>query len=255
MAKITNTSKVTTTYKLPDQTEKTSEIESNLSVTENMSTSFTKVKNATKEYVITGEEVEITTLLTNISDYDVTDVSLVDTITGGTFKPGSVTIGSTPYIDMDPTTGIELPSSIAKQSGSTLISYTVVANNEAGVSKITIDSEITYTVNERTDLKEDLEQLSINISQVGLEITKTSDKTAVISGETLTFQNVVKNIGTLTHTSVRFFDTLPVGTQFVVGSVKIDKVSQPTYDPTTGFDLEDLTPNKEIEVTFDVTVE
>lgn len=52
-----------------------------------------------------------------------------------------------------------------------------------------------------------------------------------------------------------FKDAIPAGTQFVAGSVKIDDVSYPAYDPAVGFSIKDLKPGESTKVEFDVTVE
>ena len=93
MAKINNTSTVTYKYTLPDTTVKSSSANSNFSSTENMTTSFTKVKSANKTYAMAGDEIQITLVLTNNSDYDITDISIKDTIdTKATFKTSVSTL-------------------------------------------------------------------------------------------------------------------------------------------------------------------
>ena len=52
-----------------------------------------------------------------------------------------------------------------------------------------------------------------------------------------------------------FKDAIPAGTQFVAGSVKIDDVAYPAYDPAVGFSIKDLKPGESTKVEFDVTVE
>lgn len=48
--------------------------------------------------------------------------------------------------------------------------------------------------------------------------------------------------------------SFPAGTTFTAGSVKIDGVAQPAYNPQTGFDLLDLPVGDSVTVEFDVTV-
>lgn len=255
MAKITNISKVTSKYTLPDTTSHTSEVESNVSETENMTTSFLKEKSVSKLYAIPKDEVEVTLKLTNNSSYDVENVTITDTIgTGATFKAGSVTIDDTPHDSEDPTTGITLPNSIEKNT-STTIKYTIVIDESPTTAQVELDGNVVYSVNEVTDLEEATPQAEVAITNNGIVIEKTSDKTAVISGDKLLFQNVIKNIGTVKHTEVKFSDQMPEGTTFVPDSVKIDNVVKAGYDPATGFELDDIEPNTNITVTFEVLVD
>lgn len=89
--KITNQSNLTSQITLPDDTTEQVSTDSNISETENMTTSFLKVKSSAKTYAKPNEEVEQTIVLTNNSEYDIFDVSIIDTISvGATFKEGSV---------------------------------------------------------------------------------------------------------------------------------------------------------------------
>lgn len=48
--------------------------------------------------------------------------------------------------------------------------------------------------------------------------------------------------------------TFPAGTTFVAGSVKINGISYPAYNPQTGFDLPALAVGESVTVEFDVKV-
>ena len=97
--------------------------------------------------------------------------------------------------------------------------------------------------------------MEINISNNVITIDKTSDISAVVSGQILTFQNVITNKGALKNTEITFKDELPDGTNFVEGSVEIDGVSQPTFDPVAGFMIKDLNVGDEVTVSFKVKVD
>lgn len=254
MSKITNISQVTSTYELPDKTTKQSDVKSNESNTVNMTTSFVKTHSSAKNYGEPNEEIEQTITLTNNSEYSITNLSLEEMIdTGASFKPGSLIIDSESKPDEDITNSIDLETLTAGQTK--VIKYTLVVDETPTVDTIEVYSTVTYSVNEATDLTEDTNIDTINVSKNIITITKTSDKSVVIKGDTIKFQNVIENKGNLTNTEVTFIDPIPVGTTFVDGSVYVDGVQQAGSNPTVGFKIDDLTPNKSITITFEVTVD
>lgn len=254
MAKITNQSSLTSKYTLPDGGEEVNNIQSNVSQTENMTLSFTKERKSAKDYGFPKDNILQTLTLTNSSDYEITDIRIKDNISAdGTFKAGSLKIDETPYPDYDPVTGFTLPNSIGV-SHSSVITYELEIAEEPQSDIINVQSTITYSVNEVDDLVETSNIVEISIKTESITIEKTSTKSVVIKGQTLTFQNVVKNNGNLTNTEVVFKDDIPEGTTFVENSVYIDNENKVGYDPAVGFSLEDLTPGAVVTILFDVTV-
>ena len=253
MSKITNQSTLTSKYKVGG-IEQSIETKSNISTTENMTEAFTKVLSSAVTEAIAKEEIEQTLVLTNTGDITITEISIKNTISAGaTFKAGSLTIDDVSQSTFNPVTGYELQKDIA--NGETVtVKYTIVIDDEPTVSEVTDTAEITYTVGEVDNLVENSNTVTIDIKNDVIKIVKTSSASAVIKGQTLTFQNVITNEGDVTNTELVFKDPIPAGTTFVDGSVKIDNVSQPTYNPETGFSLNDLEPNGQIVVTFDVTI-
>ncbi len=254
MSKITNISQVTSTYQLPDQTTKQSDVKSNQSNTENMTTSFTKVHSSAKNFGEPNAEIEQTITLTNNSEYPITNLNVEEMIdTGASFKEGSLVVDGASKPDDDLTNGVDLGELSAGQSK--IIKYTLVIDETPTVESVEVYSLITYDVNEAVGLNEYTNTDTINISNNVITITKTSDKSVVIKGDKIKFQNVIENKGNLTNTDVTFIDLIPEGTSFVVGSVYVDGNQQAGSDPSVGFKIDDLTPNKSITITFEVTVD
>ncbi len=82
-----------------------------------------------------------------------------------------------------------------------------------------------------------------------------SDKTTVRVGE-----NVRNTIVITNHSTTKLFRnyfTVPQtdGASFVEGSVKINGVAQPTYNPLTGFELPDLKPDETIIIEYEIKAE
>lgn len=83
---------------------------------------------------------------------------------------------------------------------------------------------------------------------------KNVDKAFAVKGDILTYTSVIQNTGSIPVTDVIFKDEIPTGTTFVNGSVTINGVSYPAYNPQTGFALPDLPVGDHVTVEFDVTV-
>lgn len=123
-----------------------------------------------------------------------------------------------------------------------------------GVKKVDLYSVVTYKYGRETRSKNS-NVYSIEVPHGEIVIVKTSDKTAVIKGQKLLFQSIIKNTGSLQNTDVFFSDDIPQGTTYVPESVKIDNISYPEYDPQVGFSLESINGKSQKIVTFEVLVD
>jgi len=86
--------------------------------------------------------------------------------------------------------------------------------------------------------------------QPDLELTKTADKTQVISGNSLTYTLTLKNVGAALATGVKVRDVLPAGVTFVSSNP-----SQGTYTQATGiWDVGTVAVGATITLTINVTV-
>lgn len=253
MAEIINQSTVTSKYTLPDFSSKTNTVKSNVVSTLNMSEFFTKVRTSTQQYGIPGEEIEQILTLANFSEFEISNVRISDTITSGaSFKSGSMIIDDVEYPTYNPSNFV-LPESILAGE-SVIVKYKIIIDEQPTSNSLDITSNITYLV-EGVELSEDSNSVTINIYDCKLEIKKTSNYSAVKSNDIMTFQNVITNTGNVKVTSLKFKDELPPKTIFVAGSVKVDEIEKPTFDPAIGFALDDLDVGGEIVVTFKVQIE
>lgn len=91
------------------------------------------------------------------------------------------------------------------------------------------------------------EVLTSSVSRV-----KSSDKFFLNEGETAKQNIVVTNNSGATLSSMFFRDTMSSGATHVPGSVVVNGVSQPSYDPAAGFALDDIPAggNTSIEYTI-----
>ena len=87
-----------------------------------------------------------------------------------------------------------------------------------------------------------------------MSIVKSVDKAFALKGDILNYTSVITNTGSIPVTDVVFKDAIPAGTMFVNGSVTIDGVSYPAYNPETGFFVANLTPQANSTIAFQVQI-
>lgn len=253
MAKITNQSTLTSSYTLPDYTKKSLTTQSNVSETENMTTSFLKDKSCVRTHVVANDDVEIVLNLQNDSPYEITNVQIKDTIGGdATFVEGSVEVDGVSQPTFDIQSSITLPSPIAAGSEAE-VTYHIKIVDEPQTTSVSCVSDVTYEVN-GVSLEEQTNSVDLAIETLEISLEKTSDAEVVVAGQELTFQNVIRNDGTVKATELFFSDPIPEGTTFVENSVKIDDVGMANYNPQTGFRVPDLDVGGQMTITFKVTV-
>lgn len=84
---------------------------------------------------------------------------------------------------------------------------------------------------------DDLVIQEANVNTI-LSSTKTVDKEFAKIGDTLNYTVVLKNTGSSTIQNIAFYDTIPTGTNFLTGTVKINNVGFGALNPTPpGFTL------------------
>lgn len=81
---------------------------------------------------------------------------------------------------------------------------------------------------------------------------KSGDKLFLQEGETSLHTVVITNNSQTQLFNMVFKDTMSNGATYVSGSVTVDGVSQPTYDPIAGFALPSLTPAQSVTVTYTI---
>ncbi len=255
MSKIENQSVLTSKFQLPDQSEKEIETKSTVSSTEYMTDSFTKLRTSVKSYGMADEDILQTLTLTNNSEYDITVTNIAETISmAGSYKPNSISIDGEERPDLDLMKGFGLENPIKGSGGTTEITFILTISDKPTSDIVTSLTTITYNVNEREGMIEKSNILELSIVDEKITFTKTSDKSTVARGESLTFVHEIKNEGSTKNTDLFFKDSLPDGVTFDVGSVLVDDVEQASYNPIEGFSLGDLEVGSSIKVQFSVTV-
>ena len=85
-----------------------------------------------------------------------------------------------------------------------------------------------------------------------ITMVKSSDSTFLAEGATALQTIVFTNNSSVNMTSLSFTDTMTAGASYVAGTVRVNGVSQPTYDPATGFALPDIPAGGSTTVTYNI---
>ena len=121
---------------------------------------------------------------------------------------------------------------------------------------ITNQSNVTYNAVEpnKPGVPGSLASNTVNTEVLSYAISKKAscDKTSLKEGESAHVTLTITNNSSAKLTQNFLSNPTYKGAGYVAGSVKINNVVQPTYDPFTGFALPDLNPGETITVEYDI---
>ena len=177
--------------------------------------------------------------------------------TGATFVTDSVTIDNNSYVGYDPNIGFPLPNILP--DGASIVSFKATITSVPTPPKVDNHANISYKYKINPTGQDYIDSalsntVTTNINQITVTNTKTVDKLYAKVTDTLTYTSVIKNNGNIIITDTNFTDIIEPETTFIPGSVTIDNVPYPDFNPAVGFTLETIAPNKTITVVFKVTV-
>ena len=213
------------------------------------------VKSADRAYAAVGEQINYTLTVTNNGSIQADTVVLEDLLPDeATLVPGSIQIDGIPY-------GGTLPISfgpLAAQDSVTITFSAKVNTFPAGnpvfdivQANYTFTPFPGYSVSETSNSN----YVGVYIVEIDIGVVKSVDKAVAEIGEELLYTSVVTNNSSLPLTGVVFTDVIPIETTYVAGSVVLNGVPQPAYNPSTGFPLPNLLPGQSATVTFRVTIQ
>lgn len=204
-----------------------------------------------------GETARQTVTITNNSQVNLYNLIFSDTLSqGATYVAGSVAVNGVDQPSYDLSAGFPLPDLAIGQA--VVVSYTIRANDPMTQSPVTNFATLAYTVTDPArgpvNFSEDTNTVELPVVSNRITVVKSVDKTVAEKGDNLHYTSVITNTGTLNKINLVFTDQIPAGTTFVAGSVRINGVNYPAYNPQNGFPLPDLAPGSAVNVEFDVTV-
>lgn len=96
--------------------------------------------------------------------------------------------------------------------------------------------------------------LQIDVKSPTLDTTKSVNKSVGAVGETITYSLVITNTGNFATDNLIILDTLPSGTSFQSGTVRVDGVTLPSASPVPpGFDAGSIAAGQTKTISFNIT--
>ncbi|MFX3646823.1 MAG: beta strand repeat-containing protein [Paenibacillus sp.] len=211
-------------------------------------------KTANRPDVSPGDSIIYTIYIRNNNRSPISSVVLTDSVPPGTsFVTGSVVVNGVATPTGVPANGIIL--GIIPPGGTTTISFQVIVNENTTLSSIINQANLRYTLGQTVFTIESnpTNVLVTSTSTTQINLQKTADKTSVVVGDTITYQARVTNTGN-TVVQVTITDSIPTGTRFVDGSVRLDGQPIAGANPAAGIFIAALQPGQIANTTFEVIV-
>lgn len=232
-------------------------LNSNTVTTNVRNININNTKSVDKGYTTVGDKLTYTSLITNNSNINITDTNFIDLVPNSTtFVVGSVKIDSIEYSDYDPNVGFTL-GTIAPGS-SVNVSFDVNVDSLPTNGYITNTSNINYSykidpsgssvVSNKTS-----NSVTTYIRLGDLTVAKSSDRTVVRLNNIITYSFIISNTGNTVLKNLQFTDIIQEESLFNEGSVYVNGVNKPTYNPEVGFNLDDIEIGKQTNISFTVT--
>lgn len=211
-------------------------------------------KSADKTFADVGEEITYTLEIENTGAVDALNTVVNDMLPPeSTLVAGSVTVDGVPYAGALP---VVIPTIAPNQT--VTVTFKVTVNSFPAVNPVfniaRADYEFFPFAGYPATGFSNSNPVDVFIIVRQTTNVKSVDKAFAVKGDILTYTSVIKNTGSIPVTNVIFKDEIPAGTTFVDGSVTIDGISYPAYNPQTGFFAANLTPQQSVTVKFQVQI-
>lgn len=257
---IINSANINFKYKLsPTTPDIDGSLNSNNVTTNVRNINVSNTKSVNKTYATVGDKLTYTSVITNNGNINITDTNFIDLVPNNTtFVSGSVKIGSTEYPDYDPNTGFTLNT--ISPGASVTVSFDVNVESVPNNGYIANTSNINYSYKidpNGSNISGNTTSNSVTtyIRLGNLNITKYSDRTVVRINNIITYSFVISNTGNTVLKNLIFTDMIQEESLFNVGSVYVNGVNKPTYNPESGFALDDIDIGHQTTVSFSVTTD
>ncbi|HFO1052786.1 TPA: cell surface protein, partial [Bacillus paranthracis] len=216
-------------------------------------------KTADKSIVATGDIITFTLEVINHSPIPTISTSVLDIIPAGTtFIENSVSINGTQVPNIRPDTGMNIGSLPA--DGVATITFKVlvtsIPSNSTIINSATVtaafqltpqDPIITFVVNSNI--------VRIPVQFVTATVTKNASVSSAYFNQYFDYTVRITNTSEISLLNISLQDTIPVGLQFMSGTVSINGERSPLANPNIGFLVAtNLEPSETIIVLFTVQV-
>ncbi|MGM2820266.1 DUF7507 domain-containing protein, partial [Bacillus cereus group sp. Bce001] len=216
-------------------------------------------KTADKSIVVLGDILTFTLEIFNDSPIPTVNTSVIDNIPAGTtFIENSVTINGTLVPNVRPDTGMNI-GSLSADSIATItfkVLVTSIPSNSTIINSATVTAAfqltpqepiITFIVNSNI--------VRIPVQFVTVTVTKSASVSSAYLNQYFDYTVRITNTSEISLSNISLQDTIPVGLQFMNGTVFINGERSPLANPNIGFLVAtNLEPNETIIVLFTVQV-
>ena len=211
-------------------------------------------KSADKTYADVGEEITYTLAIQNTGTVDALNTVLTDMLPlGTTLVTNSITVDGVPYAGALPVAvGTVLPNQTVTVTFKVTVDALPAVNPIFNIARA--DYEFFPFAGYPATSFSNSNPVSVFIINPETTVVKSVDKAFALKGDILTYASVITNTGNIPMTNVVFQDEIPTGTTFVNGSVTVNGVPFPAYDPQAGFFVANLLPQASTVVTFQVQI-
>ncbi|MGL5066529.1 MAG: DUF7507 domain-containing protein [Sarcina sp.] len=220
------------------------------------------VKTSDAVYKDLGDTVLYTIEIFNNGNVSANNVFFTDDLPSELeFAVDSVFIDGVNFVGYDPKVGFNLLG-IAPLGTRVVTFEAVVIQAPANLSveniavvdyTYVVDPELPEVSNTKMSNADTIIISHGEISEEGL--VKAANKEIVVEGDIINYTVDATNSGNVPVDNVVLRDVLPLGVDFIEGTVKIDGVLAPEQDPNVGINLDSIDANQTIRVSFDVKVQ
>ena len=212
------------------------------------------LKTADKTFASVGDEITYSVKIDNSGE-----VSALNVVVNDFLPPETSLVDGSVFLDGSPYAG-GLPVSIAEiaAGGSSEVVFTVKVNSLPAQNPVLNTARADYQffpfAGYQASGFADSNQTSVAIIRENTQALKSVDKNFAVAGDVLNYTAQITNAGSVPMVNLFFKDPIPDGTAFVDGSVLINGISFPTYNPENGFFAVNLTPQESATILFQVRV-
>ncbi len=215
-------------------------------------------KSANVTGALLGDTIRYTVTITNTGTANATDVVITDAIpSGGTFVPGSVTVGGIPRPNAVISSGVSLGT--LAPSASFTVAYSVQITSSPQNQQTVNTANVSFNFQSIpggpvTSAIIPSNSVAIPVYSPILVLAKTANTSNATVGSTVTYTIQASNSGNIAATTT-VSDPIPAGTTFVPNSVTVNGVTVPGANIATGVSVGSIAPSSSAIITFQVLVQ
>ncbi len=256
---IDNTAQVPFKYQItPEQGQISTQKDSNTVETVANFVCMSINESVDKAYATINDDLYYTAIIENNGNIDAYNTIFLSNIqTETSFIANSVFINGVAYPGYNPNIGFSVGTICAGDSVE--VKYKVKVLTRPNPNIVYNQSDLVYNYlpdpngsQISNTIYSNRVQTIINVASY--TVTKTVNKYYAVLGENLVYTTQIVNTGTVNLTDIKFVDNIPVFLTFYPGTVYIDGINYPNYNPISGFSIDDLHPGDTTTITFAVTI-